>query len=190
MNSFELLRLPLLLEVSNEELDRHFDEYGKASHPDAGGSDEAFSQFRKAYETLKSPSGRIREALNSLSEEIDSRGVIPTEVMNHFSEVASVLEAVDAALRVRSEARSDLTRALAEAKIPLLKSQLEEVLASVLVTESSLIGRFAAFDEAGWTESIDAMAEVSRGLTFLEKWKAELQQATGKLFEALLGGSS
>ena len=32
------------------------------------------------------------------------------------------------------------------------------------------------------------MSEVARGLIFLTKWAAQLREANGKLFEALLGG--
>ncbi|MEN8737032.1 MAG: hypothetical protein ABF337_07255 [Akkermansiaceae bacterium] len=189
MNPFEILGMPLKLVIPENELEQQFDVRGKLSHPDAGGSDEEFSNVRSAYEQLKTPAGRIRAALEITVDEMDSRGTIPSEVMNHFSEVAMTLEKVDAILREQSGVRSGLTRALVNAKIPALKGQLEEVLADLLKSEASLLGRFAEFDEVGWEKSFQAMAEVSRGLIFLSKWKSQLQGATGKLFEALLGGA-
>lgn len=190
MNPFELLGISPCLECSAEELAQQFDERGKACHPDKGGADQAFAQLRAAYELLNSPAGRIKAALATLTSENDARGVIPGDVMNLFSEVAGVLEDVNVILRERVEARSGLTRAMVDAKIPALKFRVEEAMSKVLGVEEFLIGRFAEFDQKGWEVSAEAMAEVSRGLVFIEKWKSQLQGATGKLFEALLGGTS
>lgn len=190
MNFFEILGAPRRLVISGEELERCFDERGKRKHPDAGGSDEEFSSVREAYEHLKLPSGRIRAALETLGSEVDSRGAIPAEVMEHFSSVATVLEGVNDVLRERAESRSVLSRALIDAKIPVIKQGLEEILSEVLRLEDGLLESFSEFDEKGWRESALAMAEVARGLAFIEKWKSQLQGATGKLFEALLGGAS
>ena len=50
------------------------------------------------------------------------------------------------------------------------------------------MARFGYFDKGGWLEAGEEMAETARGLAFVEKWQAQIQAATGKLFQALLGG--
>ncbi|MGC6427291.1 MAG: hypothetical protein ACON5H_09895 [Akkermansiaceae bacterium] len=191
MNAFAILEVPERLVISPQELERRFDVRGKSCHPDAGGSAEEFSRIRGAYDVLKTPSGRIRAALESLSgsKGAPSSGEIPSLVMSSFSSVANVLEEVEEVLGERRTARSGLKRAMADAKIPLLKRRLEWVLNEVVEVEDNLVAQFGRFDEVGWSHSVSEMAEVFRGLRFIEKWKGQLQAATGKLFEALLGGA-
>ena len=97
MNAFEILEVPERLVISPQELERRFDVRGKSCHPDAGGSAEEFSRIRGAYDILKTPSGRICAALESLSgsKGAPSRGGIPGLVMSSFSSVANVLEEVE-----------------------------------------------------------------------------------------------
>ena len=48
--------------------------------------------------------------------------------------------------------------------------------------------RFTDFDQRGWAECGDEMAECHRALLFVGKWLAQLREGTGKIFEALLAG--
>ena len=54
--------------------------------------------------------------------------------------------------------------------------------------KNTMILGFKIFDERGWCECEVEMGKVARGLIFLTKWSAQLKEANGKLFEALLGG--
>lgn len=193
MNPFELLGLENRLTFPEEELELRFQEIAKIAHPDTGGSETDFAEYRAAYEVLKSPGRRLQEAMQVVALEggnLEERGSIPSEVVDYFGRVAEVLETVDQFLNERAQARSALARALQDSKVPQLKVSLEAVQKDLGLLEESFLSEFENFDRIGWFESFEKMGELSRGLTFLEKWQGQIRVAMGKLFEALLGGAS
>lgn len=185
---FVLLDLPRKLEFSSGELDERVRLASQQNHPDAGGDGERFQEIRRAGDLLKSPASRIRTALDVEGISFDERGAIPHEVMDYFSPVAGVLEKVSAFTNERAKARSVLGKAVLDARVPALKGDLEKLIADLGELESSMVARFPEFDERGWGECGEEMMGVARGLVFVGKWMAQLREANGKLFEALLGG--
>ena len=190
MNSFVRLGLDLSLVVPIETLERHYQKLAKSAHPDAGGSESEFSEILSAYEELKSPARRIKAAVMSLQAAPEERGAVPSQVVDLFSPVASALEEVEGFLEDRAQARSGLARALFDAKVPELNKTLNSLQQELAELESAFIAKFPSIDAAGWQASLSEMKELSRGLAFLEKWRAQLRGATGKLFEVLLGGAT
>ncbi len=186
MDAFERLGIMRLLVLDEGALDARFRELSKKAHPDAGGDAEEFEAIRKAYDSLRSPLARLRVALSSLGD-FESRGAVPGKVMDLFGPMADGLQAVDQFLGEREKARSGLGKALLDAKMPALKVELESLGNELTLLESDLVGRFSIFDQEGWESSRAEMEEVSRGLAFVTKWQAQTREATGKLFQALLG---
>ncbi len=170
----------LIEEVTRKEL--------KRVHPDVGGAEGEFEQLRKAADQITSPIGRLGLALEFLGNRLDERGSVPGEVMDFFSPVADILQKVDCFVRERGQAMSGLGKAVLDARVPALKGELEKLITGITTLEESYLGRFGRFDEEGWETCQDEMREVYRALSFLRKWLAQLREATGKIFEALLAG--
>lgn len=185
---FEILELPRGLAISSEKIDKAYREASRRLHPDSGGEKEDFQEMAAAAELLKSPSRRLRWAIESTESAWDGRGRVPTSVMDLFSPVAEVIQKVDQFELERGNSKSVLGRAVLDARVPELKRELEDVLQSVSDEEAGLLEVFEEFDRGGWLEFAEQMGEVARGLSFLEKWQREIRAATGKLFQALLGG--
>lgn len=190
MNSFNYLGLELRLDFTTGELKKRYQELSKSNHPDVGGSPNEFSKIQSAYEDLNSPSRRLKAALATLNNAAVCRGAVPPQVLDLFSPIASALEQVDRSLHERSMARSNLSRALIDAKIPELKISLDSLQEKIGKLEMTFTDKFGLFDSAGWQESQNEMDETSRGLAFLEKWQTQIRAAIGKLLEALLEESS
>ncbi|MEJ6580568.1 MAG: hypothetical protein QNL68_12305 [Akkermansiaceae bacterium] len=188
MDAFLKLGLPRKLVIDPGELDRVVREISKAAHPDAGGEARDFEEVRKAREALKSPSARLRMALELAGGDLVARGSVDGQVMDFFTPVAGVLQKVDEFVSERSGARSSLGKAVLDARLPSLKSEVESLIGGLGELEASLVARFWQFDEAGWEACLPSMAETARALAFVTKWQSQLRAATGKLFEALLGG--
>jgi hypothetical protein len=108
--------------------------------------------------------------------------------MDFFAPVAGTLQKVDCFVAARGKAVSGLGKAVLDARVPGLKRALEELLEEIVALEDSYLGRFGRFDEEGWERCLDEMGEVHRAMSFLRKWLAQLREATGKIFEALLAG--
>ncbi|YCM45341.1 hypothetical protein V2O64_04810 [Verrucomicrobiaceae bacterium 227] len=188
MDAFLRLGLPRELVIDSDELDKVTRAASKAAHPDSGGESSLFEEVRKAGEVLKSPVGRLRLALELAGGDLESRGSVDGQVMDFFTPVAGVLERVEAFVTERGAARSALGKAVLDARVPPLKAEVEALIAGLGELEASLVGRFKGFDDSGWESSLSSMAETARALAFVIKWRAQLRAATGKLFEALLGG--
>ena len=186
MDIFDQLGVPRQLVLADEVLEGRFRELGKKAHPDAGGAASEFEQLRGAYEQLKSPARRIRAVLGSGEE----RGSVPGEVMDLFGPVAEAIQGVEDFLKERAAARSALGRAVLDGGMPALKGELERLTGLLGELEGDFVARFEGFDSGGWESCKEEMGEVGRGLIFVEKWLGQLRVATGKLFEALLGGMS
>jgi len=184
MDAYSILGVERRLVIEEEELDRRYRALSKSVHPDAGGSASGFEAVRGAYDQLKSPVGRLKEALG----ESAGRGAVPSEVMDFFGPVAEVVQEVDGFLVERHAARSGLGRAVLDARVPGLKARVERMTESLAGLEEVYVGQFESFDERGWDECRPEMEEVARGLAFLTKWQAQLREVVGKLFQALLGG--
>ena len=188
MDAFSRFNLPRALVIDPAQLDQVVRAASRDAHPDSGGDPATFEDIRKAGDTLKSPMLRLKLALELSGGDLDSRGGIAGEVMDFFAPIAGVLQEVDEFVLQRSRARSGLGKAMLDAKIPSLKGRVEDLVARLGELEEKLVGRFEEFDRAGWDGSLDAMSETARALAFVTKWQAQLRAATGKLFEALLGG--
>jgi len=186
MDPFTKLGLPRTLGLDADSLEESFREKSKVTHPDAGGSAVAFEELRSAYELLKSPARRIRSVLGPEED----RGVVPGGVMDLFGPVAEAIRGVDEFLDERGASRSALGKAVLDSRIPALKAELERLTGELLRLEEELCEQFGRFDRQGWDTCGSEMGEVARGLVFIEKWLGQLRAATGKLFEALLGGIS
>ncbi len=187
-NPFALLGVPRKLDLKGVDIDRLLLDASQIHHPDAGGDQNLFLEIRSAGEILKSPEKRVRAAIECEGFSFDGRGEIPAEVMGSFSNVASVLQDIDSFVSERSNALSSLGKAVLDIRVPKLKADLEGGISNLNELKKAMIARFKIFDERGWSKCEVEMGEVARGLIFLTKWSAQLKEANGKLFEALLGG--
>lgn len=185
---FSLLSVSRKLNLEDKEIDRLVREASQLHHPDAGGDEGMFLNIRLAGEILKSPARRIRAAIESEGLDFDERGEIPEEVIEYFSLVATVLEKVNSFVLERSKTLSSLGRAVIDTGVPGLKRDLEMLTGKLNELESTMVASFKSFDDKGWSQCGVEMSGVARGLVFLTKWSAQLREANGKLFEALLGG--
>ena len=188
MDAFLKLGLPRKLVIDSRELDQVVREISKSAHPDSGGDAREFEDVRKAGEVLKSPAGRLRLALELVEGDLVPRGSVDGQVMDFFTPVAGALQKVDEFVAERSASRSALGKAVLDLRVPSLKNEVELLIGGLGELAASLEARFEQFDDDGWESCLSSMAETARALAFVTKWQAQLRTATGKLFEALLGG--
>lgn len=188
MDPFARLDLPRELVLDREDLKARVEVLCRKHHPDTTGEGQLFEEILEASRILEAPASRLKAALQGAGGVLPERGSIPGEVMDFFSPVASLLEDFGKFVGERKDALSGLGRAVLDLKLPALKKRLEEMTGQLESLEKTLVDRFPEFDRRGWEECADEMAEVFRGLVFLGKWRSELREANGKLFEVLLGG--
>ena len=178
-NAFETLGLPISLTIGAETLGAAFREAGKAAHPDAGGGEDEFAALREAFETLASPSRRLRHWLELRNASADIRGIVSPDLMGLFSEVNTATGRAESLIRQRDETKTALGLAMLARETQFCREAIERSLALV---EGAIDRECAAFPEiernAGGG---DRAATVARNLAFLEKWRAGLRSVFARL---------
>jgi len=188
MNPFLVMGLPERLVLDLAVLDERVRDLAKSAHPDVGGDVASFEEIRRSGDLLKNPELRLKSALEVAGVDASERGVVPSELMDYFSPVAGILEEVGEFVSERGKAVSALGKAVLDVKVPVLKGRLEELIGKLAEIEEGEVARFVVFDQRGWSECGEEMGACHRALLFVGKWLAQLREATGKIFEALLAG--
>ena len=180
IDAFQILGVGPRLVLSDEELRDLFREAGKQAHPDAGGGEGEFSALREAFAVVSSPSRRLRHWLDLRGTPGEVRGSIDDSLMDVFSEVGSVTQQAESCIRKRDEAKSVLVRAMLEGETQLAREAVEKAIGKV---ESLIVEECSVFPE--WEISgvpdVEAASKAARNLAFLEKWRAGLRSAYGRL---------
>jgi curved DNA-binding protein CbpA len=177
-SAFESLGIAPRLIIPDDELRAAFRQAGKTSHPDAGGGEAEFAALREAYETLASPSRRLRHWLELRGIATDARGTVNPTLMDLFSTVGATTQRAEALVRKRSETQSVLALALLERETHACRHAVETALASV---EAAIQRECATFPSLENTPDPAAAAETARSLAFLEKWRASLRALFARL---------
>lgn len=180
MNSYERLGLPAQLAISDGEVHEAYARAGKREHPDAGGQEGTFAKLKDARDCLLSPSRRLAHWLEINGHQPELRGTVGPHLMDWFARVGALTQRAEELIRKRNDARSALTRALLEPETQALRDQVEELVSDIDLELQRLCEPFSELTELG--ESQHAWVdEILRHLTFLEKWRAGLRSAYGRL---------
>lgn len=177
MDAFGELALERRLVLEQEALSAAAAAAAKRAHPDAGGAREDFERVNKARELLARPVARLRHWLELEGVAGDLRGPVSAGMMDMFAELGGLLQRVDALLRERERASSALARALLEGRVQAAREDLEAMQDRL---EAMTAGRVKLFPEVeagrrdGW--------ELARELGFLDKWRGEVRERFGGLW--------
>ncbi len=179
-NAFEALGLAPVLVIGKDEVNAAFRDAGKSVHPDAGGEGQSFEDLQKAYETISSPSKRLKHWLEIRGVDVNTRGTIDTEMMDLFSKVGEVTQKAEALIRKKDEAKSALGLAMLEGEIHMCREAVEGVNRLI---ESAIGHECASFGELEKADVVDeSFASVRiRNLIFLEKWQSTMRGLFSRL---------
>lgn len=177
-SAYESLGIAPRLAITDDELRAAFRQAGKTSHPDAGGAEAEFAALREAYETLASPSRRLRHWLELRGVNAEARGSVAPALMDLFTTVGTATQRAETLVRQRTEARSTLALALLERETHASRQAVETALADV---ETAIQRECATFPSLENDTDPSAAAETVRNLAFLEKWRATLRGLFARL---------
>jgi len=180
MNAFETLGLAPRLAITDEAVRDAFREAGKLAHPDAGGAMDSFARLREAFDTVSSPSRRLRHWLELRGMTIEPRGAVAASVMDLFAQIGAVTQRAETLVRRRDEAKSALGRAILEAETQTCREEVERAIAIVESAIGCETSRFPDY-ERGLNDEIETAAAAVRNLAFLEKWRHTLRGLFSRL---------
>jgi curved DNA-binding protein CbpA len=168
------------LVIDAETLRDAFREAGRMVHPDAGGEHESFAMMNAAFETLCSPSRRLRHWLELRGLVVETRGTVAAEIMDLFSQVGETSQRAEALVRRRDEVKSSLGRALLEKETQACREDVERSIALLDERIRLECSVFSTYENATVPDLSAASASV-RNLAFLEKWRGSLRGVFSRL---------
>ena len=178
---FQALGLPLRLLLSPAEIEDAARQAARQSHPDAGGDPDSFAAIQQAAECLASPAGRLQHWLECHNIPIESRGRLPSDLMDTFHRIGQSLQRADACARRRSGARSTLALALTERETLACREEIDLAISSLDAEIHQLCELFPTLESSSPAASAGEALTLLRSLRFLEKWRASLRAAYARL---------
>lgn len=178
MNAFETLGIAITPVLDELTLREAFREAGKSAHPDGGGTDSTFAGLRAAFDTLSSPSKRLRHWLELRGIPVEPRGTVDPELMDLFSKIGEVTQHAEVVIRKRGETKSALALAMTEREAQTCRDQVEQALSQVEAAIARECSRFPIYQKSPDAEG-GSMAV--RNLGFLEKWRTSLRAVFSRL---------
>lgn len=179
-NAFEILGIEPSLTIGEDALRTAFREAGRLVHPDAGGDDREFAKLRDAFETLSSPSRRLKHWLELRGTPAEARGTMEAAVMDLFSEVGAVTQRAESLIRKRVETKSALGLAMLERETHVCREAVGKAVRQVEAVIARECAVFPELESAG-APDVDAASKTARNLAFLEKWRAGLRGVFSRL---------
>ena len=174
---FHTLRLPVSLDFTQQQLEDNYRQQSKLCHPDGGGSTEDFEALTVAKAQLEDPAKRLTAYLQAAHPGTNlDRGAISPEIADLFPIVATLLESTKAALASYDSAQSALQKALLQPRLLELQAKVSSELDHLSQLERQFSSRAA--DHVPPQE----LGELARSITFIQKWRAQLQAEYGKLW--------
>lgn len=183
---WELLSLPLALNLSQEDIVNQFRTLSKQKHPDAGGNQGDFERLREAHDTLKHPLARLDAWLVLHKIEIPHTGAVTEKVGQFFLHVNEAKTSFQQWQAKRPNAESALAKAIWQKEGFQLKSQLENLTGQVDDWEEQLIAQFSHIQEETLQGQNKLALQNRSELGFLKKWRQELQACYSQLWEGLI----
>ncbi len=175
-NDFTLMGLPASVTIDSDQLEENYRQLAKRKHPDNGGSAEEFRALTNARDTLKHPVSRLKHLLSLRGYDDEGRGSLGQQVSEHFQAVAKTLQSADALIKELEQAKSQLQKALLQARIMTTQKALGDMQMQLGDIETSAL---AKLDD---TTPLDQIAQASRDLAFLKKWQGQLQARFARLW--------
>lgn len=186
MNAWEVLGLPVCLAVSPDEVEQSFRAASEGQHPDAGGEAGQFERLREARDLLKDDYRRLDAWLEVQGVAREHSGEISAEVGAMFARVSELTTGVDGWLAKGAGVSSGLGKALWQKEGFAWKSRLEEMLDEVGEWQQRLVTDWERLQQQFAQGEVSAILLVRGELGFLRKWKQQLQQRYGRLWEGLV----
>jgi curved DNA-binding protein CbpA len=162
-------------------LKEKFRQVVAATHPDVGGSPEAFSAANAAYSVLSNPTARLRHLLElEAPEALAGAGTsIPPELAERFMEAATLRREVDAFLRQQTAATTPLAQALLASERFMQRRDVESAHAELEAMHAQRLEAVRA-EDARWEARDFAtavrLAALQQGLSYLDRWSAQLRE--------------
>lgn len=173
MDYFQILQVPRAPWLDEAVVRDQFQRLAGAVHPDSGNpSSEAFVALNQAWQTLKSPTARLRHYLElEHPEALAAAPSHPAISGDLFMEVAGAQQEATSVAAKLAAAQSPLTRAVLESARSAGKRRIDGVNAKVVAEIGAIHLRIQAQDQTPAT-----LAAYLGEMVFLEKWAAQLRE--------------
>lgn len=186
---FSEMGLPRRASLDAGEIRESFHKLARRIHPDSGvqPDGEAFEALNRAHVELASCPRRIWHLLELEygSKNLEKSGGVGERLVDLFSAVGRVIAVAETIAVKRSSASSDLGRALLEEEAVSARASLASVnaeIASAITGYEATLPELDRMIQAAAPDAISSGLDLWRNLTFLEKWRGQIQAKFAQLF--------
>ena len=170
---FNLLNITPSVLLEESALTENYKKLAAEHHPDSGGNETTFNLLNKAYQTLRSPSQRIKHLMDLAGTPYDKRGSVSNHLMDLFMSTGSLLQKTDTFIKKKYITTSILAKALLENESLELQETISSQIDAIESAQQSTLSN---------TTSTELYETAFRDLAFLEKWQAQLKERYAQLF--------
>lgn len=174
-NAFQVFRLEPAAYVDTDSLKKRYLALSAESHPDSFSAPDSnqFIQVQKAYECLISERLRLKCLLEILGDtDLNVHTKIPQELGDLFMGVAQKLSLAGTLLKERSEAESNLEKALLE---PRILTAIEELQDTLKILSDRRTSHQIALKELQLDKQ-DRIKYYFIEFSYLDRWISQMQE--------------
>lgn len=182
VDHFEVLSLPHLAVLSEDDLHRAYADKSRIAHPDHGGSEQHATEVNAAYEVLRSPETRLKHLLELLApEQAKAWRTVPLDesMMQVFSQLGAALEKSGKFLEKKHKTRSALAKALLTNEEMRHRDNLETIGMALAEQRVAMEGGLPALDlelRSATDDTWRKLAAMQARFSYLGKWQTQIRE--------------
>ena len=177
LDAYQQFELPATWYLDKAFLQTQFQLLSQKYHPDTVSGDvELFKNLNDAYQILKCDSERLKYRLEKAGYPLKGIGQFSEKLMDLFSEISDCLMKKKQLIQQLEQKKSSLAKATLEPQKCEQRVQIQKMLSQINQVFAEKTEQLKELDRLDLRESVYHQAsKISYDLSFLEKWKQELQ---------------
>ena len=178
---FVILTLPRRPLLSEEEIGDAYRKLAGELHPDQLKGDVGkFREIGEAANILRDPAKRLRVLAGAISA-----GSLPPKADDLFTKVSAFIQRTDALVEKQRAASSALSKALLNAPLRAISTELDSLLEQLRTWHTSLDEELVVIDSAWPDCNPDAMNQLADSFAYAIRWEIQLRERKLALETAL-----
>lgn len=173
VNYFEILGLPLTLDLSSEEVDEAWRSLTNAASDSAK---ESSSDQHEARAVLNDATRRLEHWLSLRSPRLTPDAAIEPGLMDLFSEIQPAIASTDDLVAQHRKATTALAKAVLTKDTIAAQLKIQDLLGAILKKKTALTDTFSELETRAESGDFSEAGSTLTQLKFLTRWEQQCQE--------------